>query len=208
MDTNTTFDGSQPSGLDCSTLQSGSCVAPSNVQCQNFTPPAYYFIRWIASGVLEHMRKAKDQLTRQVIINGLSVGAISTDFPVPVTTEDSLKDVLTIISPILGEFGTVAGGGVGTAVSLLSSGVSVVNNGITPPQILDTADFKDKTEEFLGQVFDRTQTFFDDLLKDIFGKGLQMSAWLPLLQLQVKRGARGNCPSDGVSFLRNPIGYG
>jgi len=80
MDRLTTGDGTGASILRCDSVP-GDCPMPS-IQCQDFTPPGYYYIRRAIAELYLAFETAQQQLVAETIVEGLGIAQMVQDFGV------------------------------------------------------------------------------------------------------------------------------
>jgi hypothetical protein len=115
----------------------------------------------MASRINEQFKLAKAILTKAIIIDMLKMGTIKEHFKLDIPLKDGLKDALSNVGNAIGSFGSMAAfasGGAGTAISVFESSITLAGDKIKSLEVPDYEEYQAKTEEYLAEVFDTTDT--------------------------------------------------
>ncbi|KAL5338950.1 hypothetical protein BJX70DRAFT_398151 [Aspergillus crustosus] len=172
MDAETTGNGDGNSAVDCKNLYgSGTCAAPQ-VQCKDFTPNQYYYVRQMAAQFNQHLTTAHEWLQDYTIANALGIDQMISDLSV----QDNNKDFMKLLISSFTGFASMAGSVMGaypaaaSVVGVIGGGMIVTNaNYRFNTGVPTTDDIKRQVENWVAAYFWETRESIKKIQNRMFG---------------------------------------
>lgn len=167
--------GAVNGGLNCDNLFSLHCPAPDSA-CADWSPPAFWYVRHMASRITEHFNIANDLLLKKSIGDLALVDGMVKDFQAEPPAEAELKKILTNLSGAAGLASALIGsvpvvGSAGATIFSILGGVVSMANVESKDEPQDLEQLKVDAKKYIRKVLESSSEILQRTLKAFFGNG-------------------------------------